>query len=75
MLYYDRIDVSGGFEINKTSASEDCDIWHYWCFLHKGFKFQLYVCNRCHDRLMISVNLNGIAILSIIGADYHCIIN
>ena len=28
MLYYDRIDVSEGIDINKTSASKECDICH-----------------------------------------------
>ena len=45
MLYYDRIDVSEGININKTSALKKCDICHYWYFLDKGFKFQRYVCN------------------------------
>ena len=29
MLYYDSIDVSEGVDINKTSASKECDICHY----------------------------------------------
>ena len=29
MLYYDRSDVSEGVDLNKTSASEECDICHY----------------------------------------------
>ena len=29
MLYFDRIDVSEGIDINKTSASKECDICHY----------------------------------------------
>ena len=29
MLYYDRIEVSVGIDINKTSASKECDIYHY----------------------------------------------
>ena len=32
MLYYDRIDVSEGIDINKTSASKVCDICHYLYF-------------------------------------------
>ena len=56
MLYYDRIDVFEGIDINKTSVSKYCDICHYWYFLNKGFKFQPYVCNRCHDLLM-SMNI------------------
>ena len=74
MLYYDRIDVSEGIDINKTSASKECDICHYWYFLSKRFKFQLYVSNRCHDLLMISINLSDIAISNIKGSDYYCII-
>ena len=34
MLFYDRIDVSEGIDVNKTSASEECDICHYWHFLN-----------------------------------------
>ena len=32
-------------------------------FLNKGFMFQPDVCIGCHDVLMISINLTGIAIL------------
>ena len=34
MLYFDRIDVSEGTDVNKTSASKECDICHYWYFLN-----------------------------------------
>ena len=30
MLYYDRINVSEGIDVNKTSESKKCDICHYW---------------------------------------------
>ena len=45
MLYFYRMNVSGGTDINKTSSSKEYDICHYWCFLNKGFKFQPNVCN------------------------------
>ena len=75
MLYYDRIDVSEEIDVNKTSASKECDIYHYWYFLNYSFKLQPNVCNRCHDLLMMSVNLSNIAILNIEGSDYCCIIS
>ena len=53
MLYFYRIDVSEGADINKASASKECDICHYGRFLKKGFKFSPNVCNRCYDLLMI----------------------
>ena len=71
MLYFDRIDVSEGIDINKTSASKDCDIYHYWYFLCYSFKFQPNVCKRCHDLLMMSINLSDIVILNIKGSDYR----
>ena len=74
MLYFDRIDVSEGIDINKISKSKECDIFHYWYFLNKGFKFQPNVCNTCH-LLMMSMNLSDIAILNIKYFDYRCIIS
>ena len=32
MLQYQEIDVSRGIEINKTSASKQCELCHYWFF-------------------------------------------
>ena len=54
MLYYYRIEVSEGIDVNKTSESKECDVCHNWYFLNKGFKFQPNVCNGCHDLLMMS---------------------
>ena len=27
---YDKIDISEGIGINKTNASKECDVCHYW---------------------------------------------
>ena len=70
-----KIDISEDIGVNKTSASKECDICHYWYFLNYSFMFQPNVCNRCHDLLMMSVNLSDIAILNIKGSDYCCIIS
>ena len=75
MLYFDRIDTSEGTDVNKTSASKECDICHYWYFLNFSFKFQPNVSNRCHDLLMMSMNLSDNAILNIKRSHYPCIIN
>ena len=48
ILYFDRLDVSEEIDVNKTSASKECDIYHHWYFLNKGFKFQRNFYNRCH---------------------------
>ena len=75
MLYFDRIAVLEGINVNKTSGSKECDIWHYLYFLNYSFKFQPNFCNRCHDLLKMSMNLSDIAILNIKGSDYRCIIS
>ena len=69
MLYYDRIDVSEGIDVNKTSAAKEYAICRYWCFLNYSFKFQPNVCNRCHYLLMMSINFSDIAFLNIKGSD------
>ena len=49
MLQYKKIDASEGIDTNKTSASKQCMLCHYWYFKDVGFKFEPYVCNKCHD--------------------------
>ena len=53
---------------------QKCDICHYLYFLSKGFKCHPNVCSRCHDLLMMFMNLGDIAILKIKGSDHCCII-
>ena len=50
MLYFDRINVSEGVDVNKTSALKEYS-------LNNAFKFQANVSNRYRDLLMISINL------------------
>ena len=75
MLHFYNTDLSEGIDVNKTSSSKQCDIYHYWHILNKGFKFQPNFCNRCHDLLIMSMNLTDIGIRNIKGSDYHCIIS
>ena len=30
MLQYQKIDASEGIDVNKTSASKECELCHYW---------------------------------------------
>ena len=72
MQYHDKIHVSEGTNVGKTSESKECNTCRYWYFSNKGFKLQPNVCNRCHDSLMMSM---FIAILNIKSADYCFIIS
>ena len=73
MIYYDRIGVSEGIDVKRSS--KECNVCHYWYFLNYSFKSQPNVCNRCHGLLMASVNLSDITILNIKGSEYRCIIS
>ena len=75
MLYFHTIDICEGIDANKTSALKQCIICYYHYFLDKGFTFQSDVWNKCHDLLMMSINLNDITILYIHYVDYCCVVN
>ena len=32
MLHFDKIDISEGIDVDKTSESKECNICHYWVF-------------------------------------------
>ena len=74
MLQYDKIDVSEGIDVNKSSASKECVLCHYWFFKDIGFKSEEHVCNGCHDLLTMAYSLKNIAILSAKGATFRCLL-
>ena len=74
MLQYQKIDASEGTDVNKTSASEECEFCHYWFFKDVGFIFEKHVCNGCHDLLTMAYSLKNIAILSAKGATFICLL-
>ena len=74
MLYCDRIDLSKGIDVTKSSSRKECTICHYFYFKHK-FKYEKSVCKDCHDLLILSLNISDITIITVKGIDYHCIIS
>ena len=74
MLQYEKIDASEGIDVNKTSASKECELCHYWFFKDVGFKFEEHVCTRCHDLLTMAHSLKDIVILSTKGNTFRYIL-
>ena len=74
MLWYQKIDISEGIDVNKTNASIECEVCHYWLFKEIRFKFEEHVCNKCHDLLTIAYSLKDIAILNAKGSNFRCIL-
>ena len=68
-LEYDNIDIAEGTDVNKTSASKECDICHYSYLLNKYFIYEPYLCNGCHEVIQNAMNFNDLAIVSIKGND------
>ena len=62
MLEYDRLDIAEGIDVNKTNASKECDICHYWYFKDTGFKYETYLCNGCHDLVQKAMSFNDVAL-------------
>ena len=71
MLEYDRNDISEGIDVNKTSASKEWDICHYWYFKDIGFQYEQYLCNGCHDLMRKAMSFNNVAIVYVKGNDYR----
>ena len=72
MLEYDRIDVSEGNDVNKSSdKSKECNIRHYWYFLDKNFTYEQYLCDGCHDLMPKAMSSDDVAIVSINVTDYR----
>ena len=71
MLEYDRTDISEGIDVNKTNASKECDICHYWYFKDIGFKYEPYLCNGCHDLMQKAISFNDVAIIYDKGSAYR----
>ena len=74
MLQYQKNDVSEGIDVNKTSASKECELCHNWFFEDVGFKLEKHVCNRCHDLLTTAYSLKNISILNAKGSTFRCIL-
>ena len=71
MLEYDRIDISEGIDVNKTSASKGCDICDYWYFKDIGFKYKPYICNDCHDLMQNAMSFNNVAFIYVKRSAYR----
>ena len=74
MMQYQKNYVSKGIDVNKTSASKEYRLCHYWFFKDIEFKFEELVCNGCHDLLAMAHSLNNIAILSAKGTTFRCLL-
>ena len=74
MIQHHKINVSEGTDVDKTSASQECLLCHYWFFKNIWFKFEDHFCNKCHDLLTMAYSLKDTAILNANGDTFRCIL-
>ena len=55
---------------NKTNASKDYDVCHWWYFSSKFFKYEPYLFNICHDLMQKDMNCNDSFIVYAKKRDY-----
>ena len=61
-MFYKNIALSEGIDLNKSKDIKEGIVCHYWQLNH-GFVFQKSVCNGFQDLLMMSPDINDIAVL------------
>ena len=71
MLGKDRINISEGIDVNKTNASRERNLCHYWYFKYIGFKYEPYFCNGFHDLMRKAMSFNDVAIVYVKGNAYR----
>ena len=69
MLQYERIDLSKGIYLNKTSKSKECEIFND-NYLNNDFRFDSKVCNYC-NRGITAFKLKTPAIVDVRGIGYR----
>ena len=65
MLEYERIDISGGIDVDMSDKSKECMLCHYWCFLDKNFSYGPYLCDGCYNVVQKCNKLKNIAIVHV----------
>ena len=74
MSQYININISEVVDLNKTSASKECKVCHYWFFKDIGFESEEHVCNGRHYVLKTGYSLENIFNLGAKGCAYRCIL-
>ena len=70
MLEYDRIDISEGIDVNKTSLPKQCDICHYWYLEDISFRYEPRLCNFCNDLMKKTMIFNNVVFVYVKGSSY-----
>ena len=59
MPQYIKINILNEVDLNKTSASKECKVSHYWFFKDIRFESEEDICNGCHHVLTRGYSLEN----------------
>ena len=62
MLKYDKIDITGGIDVNKNNKSKEYMFCHYWYYLNKSFSYGPFTWYGCYNIVQRSTDFKNIAI-------------
>ena len=51
-------------------ASKKFNIFHFWYFLDKSFRYEPYLFNGCRDLMEKAINFNNVTVVSVKGNYY-----
>ena len=72
MLEFDRIDISGGIDINKCEEkSRRCSLCKFYYFLDKSFSYGPFLCNGCYDMSLKAASMKNLSIINHNGNHYR----
>ena len=63
MLKCDKIDITEGIDLDKTSKSKECMFFDYWYYLNKSFSYGPFTCDGCYNIVQKSIDFKDIAII------------
>ena len=63
MLKYDKVDITEGIDLDKTSKSRECMFCYYWYYLNKNFSYAPFTCDGCYNIVQRSTDFTNIAIV------------
>ena len=56
MLKCDKIDITEGIDLDKTSKSKECMFFDYWYYLNKSFSYGPFTCDGCYNLVQRSTD-------------------
>ena len=72
MLKYNRIEISEGIDIKKCKkTSRECNLFKFYYFLDKNFKYGPYLSDGCYDISLKAVSIKNLAIINHNGNHYR----